>query len=90
VRRRGGNLRGDEPPSDPLQEWAVQEGYSLKITVKGFSLPTGIAVVPNPASDPKAPRMFVTELRGTIKAVANECFAGVVMMRGRRRNARTS
>ncbi len=65
-------LRAEEPVTDPLQEWAVQEGYSLKIAVKGFSLPTGIAVVPNPASDPKAPRMFVTELRGTIKAVAND------------------
>ncbi len=67
-----GTLRGDEPKADPLQDWAVQDGYSLRIAARGFSMPTSIAVVPNPGSDLKAPRMFVTELRGTIKAVAND------------------
>lgn len=65
-------LWADEPAADPLQDWAVQEGYSLRIAARGFSYPTSIAVVPHPSSDPKAPRMFVTELRGTIKAVAND------------------
>jgi glucose/arabinose dehydrogenase len=59
-------------PADPLQDWAVQEGYSLKIAASGFSLPTAIAAVPNPKPDPKSPRLFVTELRGTVKAVAND------------------
>jgi glucose/arabinose dehydrogenase len=67
-------LRGAESkkPADPLQDWAVQEGYSLQIVARGFSFPTAIAVVPQPGSDPGAPRMFVTELRGTVKAVAND------------------
>jgi mono/diheme cytochrome c family protein len=57
---------------DPLSDWAVQEGYSLKIAASGFSLPTAIAVIPDPKPDPRAPRLFVTELRGTIKTVAND------------------
>ena len=65
-------LPKEEPPGESLNDWAVQDGYSLRIAARGFSLPTSIAIVPNPGSDPKAPRMFVTELRGTIKAVAND------------------
>jgi glucose/arabinose dehydrogenase len=63
-------LFGAEP--DPLSRWSVEDGYSLRIVAAGFDLPTSIAVVKNPGPDPGAPRMFVTELRGTIKAVAND------------------
>ncbi len=65
-----GSLSGAEV--NPLSDWSVEEGYSLQIVAKGFSLPTAIAIVPNPDPNPKSPRMFVTELRGTIKAVAND------------------
>jgi mono/diheme cytochrome c family protein len=66
-------LRGAQSASaDPLQEWAVQEGYSLQIVASGFSFPTAIAVVEKPDPGPKSPRLFVSELRGTVKAVAND------------------
>ena len=35
-------------------------------------MPTAIAVVPSPGPGPKAPKMFVTELRGGVKTVAND------------------
>ena len=50
----------------------MQEGYSLQIVARGFSMPTAIAIVPQPASDPSSPKMFVTELRGTVKTLAND------------------
>ncbi len=60
------------PPADPLMDWSVQEGYSLQIVARGFSMPTAIAIVPEPGRDPKSPRMFVAELRGSVKTVAND------------------
>ena len=70
----GGRLWGAEAakPVDPLQDWSVPEGYSLQIMARGFSMPTAIAIVPEPGPDPKSPRMFVAELRGSVKAVAND------------------
>jgi hypothetical protein len=68
----GNNLPGQESGQDPLSKWSVQDGYSLKIVATGFDLPTAIAVIEKPGHDPKAPRLFVTELRGAIKAVAND------------------
>ncbi len=59
-------------PSDPLADWAVQEGYSLQIVATGFSFPTAIAVVDNPDPGPKSPKLFVTELRGGVKAIGND------------------
>lgn len=53
-------------------QWAVEEGYSLRVLAKGFSLPTSLAAVPQPAADPGAPKLFVTELRGRIKVLAND------------------
>src|SRR5262245_39684855 len=61
-----------EPSADPLDHWSVQEGYSLQIVARGFSMPTAIAVVPEPGPDAKSPKMFVTELRGTVKAIAKD------------------
>ena len=52
--------------------WAVEEGYSLRVLASGFSLPTSLAAVPHPAQQPQAPKLFVTELRGVIKVVAND------------------
>ena len=65
-------LGAEKQPADPLQEWAVQEGYSLQIVARGFSFPTAIAVVENPAPGPKSPKLFVTELRGGVKAIGND------------------
>lgn len=52
--------------------WAVDDGYSLGVLAAGFSLPTSLAGVPAPGAQPGAPKLFVTELRGTIKVVAND------------------
>jgi hypothetical protein len=53
-------------------QWAVEEGYSLRVLAKGFSLPTSLAAVPRPAAEPRAPKLFVAELRGRIKVLAND------------------
>ena len=52
--------------------WAVEEGYSLRVLAGGFSLPTSLAAVPQSSAEPGAPKLFVTELRGAIKVVAND------------------
>ena len=68
-----GSLSSAEKKSaNPLDDWFVQEGYSLQVVASGFSFPTAIAAVDEPGSDPKSPRLFVTELRGGLKAVAND------------------
>jgi Glucose / Sorbosone dehydrogenase len=64
--------RSQNPQNDLINEWAVEPGYSLKIVANGFELPTAIAVVKNPGSNSKSPKMFVTELRGNIKTIAND------------------
>ena len=60
------------PGSELHTNWAVEEGYSLRVLASGFSLPTSLAAVPHPAQQPQAPKLFVTELRGAIKVVAND------------------
>lgn len=55
-----------------LQDWGVPEGYALAIDSTGYVLPTGIAFVPNPGTEPNDPLYFVTELRGTVKVVTND------------------
>ncbi len=52
--------------------WAVAEGYSLRVLARGLSLPTSLAAVAQPGPEPGAPKLFVTELRGAIKVVAND------------------
>jgi glucose/arabinose dehydrogenase len=51
---------------------AAQPGYSVDQVVGGLQLPTDIAFVPNPGSAPGDPLLYVTELYGTIKVVAND------------------
>jgi glucose/arabinose dehydrogenase len=53
-------------------DWATAPGFSLSLDSEGFDFPSSIAVVPEPGPDPKDPRYFVTELRGTVSAVAND------------------
>lgn len=66
------SARASDGGQDPLANWSVDEGYSLQVVAQGFSLPTSIAVVREPNPDPKAPMLFVTELRGAIKIVSND------------------
>lgn len=58
--------------SELATSWAVDDGYSLGVLASGFSLPTSLARVPAPGDQPGARKLFVTELRGTIKVVAND------------------
>ena len=60
------------PKSELDASWAVEEGYSLRVLARGFSLPTSLAAVANPGAEPGAPKLFVAELRGAIKVVAND------------------
>jgi glucose/arabinose dehydrogenase len=53
-------------------DWAVEDGFSLKIDTEGYSRPSAIAFVPSPGGGPKDPLYFVTELRGTVKVVTND------------------
>jgi len=57
-------------------DWSVPEGFALDIHADGFSLPTSLAMVPNPGPNPKDPLYFVTELFGKIKVVTRD---GTVM-----------
>jgi glucose/arabinose dehydrogenase len=51
---------------------AAQPGYSVDQVVGGLRLPTDIAFVPNPGSAPGDPLLYITELYGAIKVVAND------------------
>lgn len=54
-----------------FQTWGVKPGYSLEVDSSGYYLPTAIAMIPEPGSEPDDPFYFVAELRGTIKVVTN-------------------
>lgn len=62
----------DAPGAELHTSWSVQDGYSLRVLASGFSLPTSLAAVPQPGPQPQSPKLFVTELRGGIKVVAND------------------
>lgn len=53
-------------------EWGIVESFSINEVSSGFKLPTSIAFVPDPGSDPKDPLYFVTELFGTLQMVTND------------------
>ncbi len=53
-------------------EWSLDDNFDISIDTEGYSLPSGIAFVPDPGKDPKAPLYFVLELRGRIKVVTND------------------
>jgi glucose/arabinose dehydrogenase len=50
----------------------LQPGYKVEVVAQGFQLPTNIAFVPNPGSDPDDPFYYVNELYGTIKVVTRD------------------
>jgi hypothetical protein len=60
------------PKEELGTSWSVEEGYSLDVLADGFALPTSLAAVEHPSDEPRAPKLFVTELRGTIKVIAND------------------
>jgi hypothetical protein len=68
------NLQGDDQtaPFDWKSDWALREGFSIRIDTEGYEFPTAIAFIPNPGTDPKDPLYFVTELRGKLKVVTND------------------
>jgi glucose/arabinose dehydrogenase len=57
---------------DWRSDWAVRESFAVLEDSSGFSIPTAIAVVPEPGDGPKDPLYFVTELRGLVKVVTND------------------
>lgn len=61
-----------EPTPDWRSDWAVRSGLGLEIDALGFSLPTALAFVPQPGSDPDDALYFVTELEGAVKVVTND------------------
>ncbi len=64
--------RGAQEDFDWRSDWAVAESLTLDVDTEGYQLPTAIAFVPDPGDGPKDPLYFVTELRGTVKVVAND------------------
>ena len=55
-----------------MKDWAVQPGFALDVAVEGLNLPTSIAFVSEPGSDPEDPAFFVAELEGAVKVVTND------------------
>jgi glucose/arabinose dehydrogenase/mono/diheme cytochrome c family protein len=67
--------RGAAQPTEDFDwrsNWGVEDGFTLDIDTTGYQLPTAIAFVPDPGTEPEDPLYFVTELRGAIKVVAND------------------
>ena len=57
---------------DTVLPWALEPGYRLEAVAAAFQHPTSLAFVPNPGSEPAAPRFYVTELHGRVKVVTND------------------
>lgn len=55
-----------------LDSWWVFTGFNLEVMATGLDLPVNLAFVADPGSDPKSPLLYVTELRGQIKAITND------------------
>lgn len=52
--------------------WVPEEpGYIVEVVSTGYQLPTSICFVPQPSTEPTAPKFYVGELYGKIKVVAN-------------------
>ena len=57
---------------DMVLPWAVEPGYRLEAVSATYQLPASLAFVPDPGTDPAAPRFYATELPGRIKVVTND------------------
>jgi len=55
----------------PVSWVAEQPGYVVEVVSTGYQLPTAISFVPQPQSEPTAPKFYIGELYGKIKVVAN-------------------
>ena len=55
-----------------MKDWLVQPGFAVQKDTEGYHFPTAIAFVPHPGNGPKDVLYYVTELRGTVKAVTND------------------
>lgn len=65
-------VQAQEKPFDWKTDWGIEKGFNIEIDTEGYSLPTGLAFVPNPGPGPKDPLYFVTEVRGTVKVITND------------------
>jgi len=63
---------GDLVQGAPVSWVAEQPGYVIEVVSTGYQLPTSICFVPQPSTDPTAPKFYVGELYGKIKVVAND------------------
>lgn len=54
------------------ESWWVFPGFEVEVVATGLDLPVNLAFVPNPRDDPNAPLLYVTELYGQIKVIAND------------------
>src|SRR4051794_6896940 len=66
---------GTYPASSPgggIAWTPAETGYSVDEVAAGLQLPTNIAFVPHPGGAPDDPLLYVTELYGKIKVVAND------------------
>jgi hypothetical protein len=68
----GKNGSKENTGHDLVSEWALHESFVLETDAGGFRFPTSIAFVPNPGLQPKDVLYFVTEIRGSLKAVTND------------------
>jgi len=55
-----------------LENWWVFPGFEIELMATGLDLPVNLTFVPNPDKDPKSPLLYVTELYGQVKAIAND------------------
>ena len=81
VTETGATFYGLPEQTEPAREhlardvplpWTLPAGYRLEAASGAFQLPTSLAFVADPGSDPAAPRFYVTELYGRIKVVTND------------------
>ncbi len=50
-----------------LDDWAVNDGYALEQVGEDLVFPTSLAAVPSPGPRPDDPKLFVAELKGSIR-----------------------
>jgi hypothetical protein len=54
-----------------MKSWRVFPGFEIEMIVSGLDLPVNLAFAPRPKESPNAPLLYVTELYGAVKAIAN-------------------
>ena len=52
--------------------WEVEPGFRVQAVTTSLQLPTSLAFVSDPGSDPNAPRAYVTELHRGISVITND------------------